>query len=64
MTVEIQLYGPNRLSAITFRLQNLFTPAILDNDEDIDVAGASIIGHDVCWWRNDGGIRLFGQNFL
>jgi hypothetical protein len=41
----------------------------LDNDSDIDVLGAGYLGHQVAWWRNNGGDpivwskQLIGANF-
>ena len=27
----------------------------LDNDTDLDILGAAYLGHEIAWWRNDGG---------
>jgi FG-GAP-like repeat/FlgD Ig-like domain len=27
----------------------------MDNDSDLDILGAGYLGHEIAWWRNDGG---------
>jgi hypothetical protein len=38
--------------------------ADLDGDQDIDVAGASILDDKVTWWRNDGGDPITWTEFV
>lgn len=40
------------------------TAGDLDNDQDNDIIGVSIIDNDVIWWRNDGGQPIQWTQFL
>jgi len=58
-TIDNTFYGSHRVEAID-----------LDNDGDQDIVGAAYLGHQVAWWRNDGGNpimwtkQIIGSNFI
>jgi PKD repeat protein len=43
-TIDNDFYGAHRVEAVD-----------LDEDGDMDVVGAAYSGHEVAWWRNEGG---------
>jgi hypothetical protein len=36
----------------------------MDNDGDLDILGAAYYGHQIAWWRNDGGDPLVWKKFI